>query len=279
MYKRLNQLIAILKVNLGLLLSIGLGVFLFVLFFQPFPLDQFDFNNRLLIFAGLAAIVFLFDIVRIMVPWGTRVNLQNNNEIILSSYIIDFLVLALVSVAFAFYLRYVGRVSITFYIMFKVVLIAFASLVILRISESFRELQHRNELLKKHQIEIEIQLENYEDNLLSKSIEIISENRNENLKLQITDIAFLRSADNYVEIFIREGKGIKKELIRNTLKNIEQQIKPFNRFIRCHRTSIVNVHYIDKLNNSLGNYWLSLREIEEKIPVSRQYLLKVKEVI
>lgn len=278
MDRKFNQLIARIKLYLGLFVSISLGVFLFVLFFQPFPLDLFDFNNKLLFVIGLGAIVFLFMLFRIILPWSPRISKQEDNEIIPAFYLGDFLLLVFISVAFAFYLRFVGRMDITFYIMFKVVLISFASVVIFRISESFRELKYRNELLKKHQISTQKQLEKYEDDLLNKSVEIISENRNENLKLEIANIAFIRSADNYVEIYYREGNGFKKELIRNTLKNIEQQIKPYTRFIRCHRTSIVNSHYIDKLNNSFGNYWLSLRDIDEKIPVSRQYLMSIKEI-
>lgn len=279
MNKRFNQLVTNIKAYLGLFAAVSLGVFLFVLFFQPFPLDQLDFNNKLLFVAGLGAIVFLFTIFRIVLPWGRNINQQEDNEPVITSYLIDFLLLILISVTFAFYLRYVGHITVTFFIMFKVVLISLAAVIILRVSESFRDLQQRNELLKKHQISIQQQLEQYEDNLLNKTIEIISENRNENLKLQIADIAFVRSADNYVEVFYREEGNLKKELIRNTLKNIEQQVKPYNRFVRCHRTCIVNSHYIDNLNSTFNNYWLSLRDIDEKIPVSRQYLLSIKEIL
>jgi hypothetical protein len=263
----------------GLFLGISLGVFLFVLFFQPFPLDQFDFNNRLLFVAGLGTIVFLLMIFRIILPWRAQINNLEDIEHIVPSFLGDFLLLVSNSVAFAFYLRYVGGIEISFYIMFKVVLISLVPLVIIRISESFRELKYQNESLVKHQKNLQKQLEKYEDDLLSKSLEIISENRNENLKLQIADIAFIRSADNYVEVFHREGDDFKKELIRSTLKNIEHQIKPYSNFVRCHRTCIVNTHFIEKLNKSFNNYWLSLKKIDEKLPVSRQYLLAIREVL
>ena len=279
MNKRLDILIATLKAKLGLLLSIGLGVFLFVLFFQPFPIERFDFNNKLLFVAGLGTIVFLFMILRLIFVSRYQIDQPGNNDPLLPSYPADFFLLIITSVAFAFYLRFVGDVAVTFYIMFKVALISLASLLVLRLSESFRELEYRNESLIKHQIILQKQLEEYEEGLLSKSLEIISENRNENLKLQIADIAFMRSADNYVEVYHREGNEFKKELIRSTLKNIEQQTKPYSNFVRCHRTSIINTHYVEKLNKSFNNYWLSLRGIDEKIPVSRQYLLIVKEIL
>lgn len=279
MNKNIDRFITVLKTQLRLYLSISFGVFLFVLFFQPFVLDRFDFNNKLLFVAGLGAIVFLFMMIRIIIQWPETVKKQEKGDLVMPSYLGDFIILTLNSAAFTFFLKFVGYVSITFYVVFKLGLISLAPLVIVRIYEAFRDLKYRNESLIKHQIDLQKKMEKYEDNLLNKSIELISENRNENLKFRIEDIAFMRSADNYVEIIHREREILKTVLIRSTLKNIEQQIKPYSNFIRCHRTCIVNTHYIDKLHQKFGNYWLSLNGFDEQIPVSRQYLLMVREIL
>ena len=278
MNKKLNQLIYLLKEDMRIFLSISFGVFLFVLFFQPFLLDRFDFSNRLLFVAGLGAIVFLFMVlVRIAFPWLIQNYDQSNHEPVLPYYIGSFIILALSSVGFAFYLHYVGLVSISFYIMFKVVLICLAPPVSLRLYDAVKELKQQNESLIKEKEIIQKQIEKYEDDYLNKSIEFISENSTGNLNLLITDIAFIKSADNYVEIAYKEGDDFKKKLMRNTLKNIEQQIKPYSNFIRCHRICIVNTHYIEKLNRNYNNHWLTIKGYNEQIPVSRQYLLKLKE--
>lgn len=258
-------------------MSLSFGIFLFVLFFQPFPLANFDFNNQLLFVAGLAAIVFVMMVLRIIFSHYSQEKEQASHGLTMLSNLGDLLFLAMISVAFAFYLRYVGIVSITFYTMFRIVLISSAPLVILRIYEAFRKIRYQNELLVQHESLLQKQLEKYHEDFQSKSIEIISESRNENLKLQIADIAFFKSADNYVEIIHREADQYKRELIRSTMRNIEQQLKPYSNFIRCHRTCIVNIHYARKLNSRFNNYWLTLRDIDEKIPISRQYLLSVRE--
>jgi len=54
MNNKLNDVIYALKKDVGLILSISFGFFLFILFFQPFPLDKFDFNNRVLLVALFA---------------------------------------------------------------------------------------------------------------------------------------------------------------------------------------------------------------------------------
>jgi DNA-binding LytR/AlgR family response regulator len=278
--KKINQLIDLLNEELGLFLSISIGVFLFVLFFQPFPLDRFDFNNSILIISGLGAIVFLFMfIVRIAVPWLIQIGHQSNIEQIFPAYVGGFAILALNSVAFAFYLHYVGLIAITFYVMFKIILICIAPLVALSLSDVINDLKHQNESLIIEKKIIQRQIEIYEQDYLNKTVEFISETSSENISLLIADVAFFKSADNYVEISYREGDIFKKKLIRNTLKSVEQQIKPYTNFIRCHRICIVNIHYIEKLNSNYNNHWLTLKGFNEQIPVSRQYLLKLKEAL
>jgi DNA-binding LytR/AlgR family response regulator len=253
---------------------------LFILFFQPFPIDRFDFNDNLLFVAGFGAIVFLFMfLLRVAIPWMIKKSHQNVNEPVLTSYLSGFIILALCSVAFVFYLRYVGFVSISFYIVFKVVLTCLAPPVALKLYDVNKELIQQNESLISERKTIQKQVEKYEEDNLNKSIEFISETGTENLTLLIAEVVFIQSADNYVEIAYMDGDNFKKMLIRNTLKNIELQIKQYSNFIRCHRTCIVNMHYIEKLNQNYSSHWITLKGYHEKIPVSRQYLLKLKETL
>jgi len=278
--KNLNQFVQLLNKELRVFLSISFGVFLFVLFFQPFPLDSFDADNRLIFVAGLGTIVFIFMVlVRVGFAWLFQKYNQNDDEILLPPYMGAFAILALSSVAFAFYLRYVGSVNISFYIMIKIILICLALVVILRIHDLVTELKLQNASLKAEKKLVQLQVLKYEENNLNKSIEFVSENNTESLKLLMMDVAFIRSADNYVEIVYKEGDTYKKKLIRNTLKNIELQIKPYSNFIRCHRICIVNTHYIEKLNRNYNTHSLSITGYQEQIPVSRQYLIKLKETI
>ncbi|MDF1548780.1 MAG: LytTR family DNA-binding domain-containing protein [Bacteroidales bacterium] len=280
MGKKINKFIRILKEDLGLLLSISLGVFLFVLFFQPFPIEKLDFNNRLVFVAGLSGIVFLFiALVRFSFHLYIIRDKQNREEFFLPTFIGGFIILFLSSISFTFYLHYVGSVSITFLIMFKVVLICLAAPITLKLHDRFHELKKQIELLLREKMAIQGQVKKYEEDYLNKSIELFSENNAESIKLPLADVALIRSADNYVELIFKEAGVYKKKLIRNTLKNIEQQIKPYTIFNRCHRTSIVNLHAVDKLKKTYNNYWLIIKGLEENVPVSRQYIQKLKEAL
>lgn len=280
MKNRFDELFQKLKSEQRFLLSITFGVFLFVLFFQPFQPEISDFNNKLIFIAGFAAIVFITIVIfRIIMlsyfqddpglkRWHPAPTLLSN-----------FLIVLLSSVALVFYLRYVGQVSITFIVTLKVTAICFATVIILAIYDSFEEIRTQNEVLIAQRKLMQKQLESYEDDMLNKSIEFTSDNSGENLSLLVKEIMLIKSADNYVEIVYKESQGFKKKLIRNTLKNIELQMKQYSNFTRCHRTCIVNTQFIKKLSRNSNGHWIALHDYNEQIPVSRQYLLRLKELI
>jgi hypothetical protein len=230
--------------------------------------------------AGFGIIVFVVLIfVRVVYPWSNFLKRQAEDENAFPSFLNDFFLLAFNSVAFAFYLKYVGTISISFYIIFKSILICLSVPVILRLSLSVKELKQQNILLMSEKKLLQNNVEKYEEDNLNKPIEIVSENSSENFTFQVNEIAFIKSADNYVEIVFNQEGHFRKKLIRNTLKNVEFQIKNCAYFIRCHRTCIVNVHYIEKLQKGYGNHSLEIKGYNEQIPVSRQYLLKIKEAL
>jgi len=277
--KRLDLFAHKFKSESGLHLRISAGMFLFILFFQPFPLTGFSFNNYILIIAGLGAIIFFaFATARILLPLiiGKDEDVETQ---IFPPYLKGLLIFLISATAFVFYLMYVGSVRINFYIVFKIALICIAPPVILDIYDTVYELKKQINSLVSERKAVQRQVEKFEEDYLNKSVEFISENDNENFILHIAEVALIRSADNYVEIVYKEGVTFKKKLIRNTMKNIEQQIRDYSNFLRCHRVCIVNVHFVDSLRLISNNYTLIIKGFDEKIPVSRQYLLKLREAL
>ena len=272
----LSRVIRLIMNDFGLYFSISLGVFIFILFFQPFPIDSFDFNNSLLVTAGMAVIVlFTIIFVRNILPSFFRHRPEPSLPLFTDSAII----LIFSTVAFAFYLRYVGSVSISFYIMSKVFFICLVPPVVIRIFDFIRDMKKLNESLLTEKGEIQKQVDKYEEDYLNKTLDFIPEGSGESMSLLLSDIAIVKSADNYVEIVYVEDKIFKRKLLRSTLKNVEQMLKPYGNFIRCHRICIVNTLFIEKLNRKFNNNWLTIRGYDEQIPVSRQYILKIREAL
>ncbi|NSW93791.1 MAG: LytTR family transcriptional regulator [Bacteroidales bacterium] len=279
MNTRFNRIVKVMNEKVKIMLGISFAVFLFILFFQPFPGDRFDFNNRLLFVAGFGAIIFIIMfLVKIVWLWISNRIRHDGDRAETDPYLSGLIVLILSSVAFNFYLRYVGMVSISFYVVFKVALICLIAPVILILYDKHSKLTNLKDSLSLKIEALEKKILLYEEESLNKSIEFISETGPDKLSLSIAEIVFVRSADNYVEVTYKEGENFRKKLIRNTLKNVEIQLRQYPNFIRCHRTFIVNLHHVGKLHHESGQHWLSIKGADEKIPVSRQYLLKLKEL-
>jgi hypothetical protein len=194
-------------------------------------------------------------------------------------YLLVFLYFALTSTAFAFYIRYVGDAELSFYLMFKVGLVCFLAVSMLLVFYEFRSLRREISTLQdsnKYYLSRIGEIENVGKN---EEIEILTDSKSGNLRITYASIVFIRSADNYIEIYFRNEDRIEKKLIRSTLKNIESQLALKRQFIRCHRTCIVNTMHIEKLQRNYSGYNLKLNLYEDTIPVSRQYLMQVKDSI
>jgi len=280
MKKIANQLIQLLNDELLLFLSISFGIFLFVLSFQPFPHDEFDFYYRLLFKLGLGAIVFLFMfLVRILYPCLMGRVTQRQNEITISSFASGIVIWVLSSLAFICYLKYVGFVSISGSIVYKVVLISLVPPVVLFVYDRVRKLTLKNESLVVEKEKIQRQFSKNEEDYQDLSIDFVSGVNGGRLSFLLGKILFIKSANNYVEVHYLNEDKIEKKLVRNTLTNIELQVEPYSGLIRCHRTCIVNTQHIEKFNGNCNDRTLTIAGYNKQIPVSRRYYLQVKEAL
>ena len=98
------------------------------------------------------------------------------------------------------------------------------------------------------------------------------------LSLRAEDLLYLKSADNYVYVYYLNSKNeIASQLLRNFLKNIEEQFSREN-LIRCHRFYMVNPKNVKLLRKSKEGLLLELDTKSAcEIPVSRTYLSAVSE--
>ena len=113
--------------------------------------------------------------------------------------------------------------------------------------------------------------------LAPQPIIITSENEKENLSLSPQDFLAATSADNYVKIFYTQNNQLKTTIIRSTLKKLEETSASFATLFRCHRTAIVNLVQVEKVNGTAQGYKLKLAFMVDEIPVSRNLNKELKE--
>ena len=89
------------------------------------------------------------------------------------------------------------------------------------------------------------------------------------LQLPAKDLLSLVAADNYTEVFYLRKGELKKDLIRNSLKNMELQLSHSPQFYRCHRSYLINLSRIVEVTGNAQGYKVKLPVMKELVPVSR----------
>jgi two-component system LytT family response regulator len=91
--------------------------------------------------------------------------------------------------------------------------------------------------------------------------------------IKISSITFIEPVGNYSKIVTIEGKHC---LVLKTLKQWQEEL-PDNNFIRIHRSSIVNIEHVDRIEKKSNSQQKAyLKNISEPIEVSRRYARNLK---
>ena len=92
--------------------------------------------------------------------------------------------------------------------------------------------------------------------------------------LRLADVLWIQAESNYVRFHLRDASY----LARKSLSRLEAQLDP-QRFVRVHRSAIVNVEQIERLTpKGHGDLGLTLRDGQE-ITLSRRYRRRLDRVL
>jgi len=91
-------------------------------------------------------------------------------------------------------------------------------------------------------------------------------------------VLYLESSDNYVTIHFLQEDQVRKEMLRNSMKKVEQQLQASG-LVRCHRSFIVNIENVHWFKKEGRNYVFKMKHDNTIIPVSRAFVPAVKSMI
>lgn len=89
--------------------------------------------------------------------------------------------------------------------------------------------------------------------------------------IQTEKIDWIEAADNYVTVHT----GEKEYLVRDTMSNMEKKLSP-EKFIRVHRSSIVNIEQIKEIQPWFNHEYKILLKDDTKLTLSRKYRENLK---
>jgi two-component system, LytTR family, response regulator len=92
--------------------------------------------------------------------------------------------------------------------------------------------------------------------------------------IPVDEVHFLEAADDYVKIHTKDGSFIKNR----TMGSFEQMLD-VHQFVRCHRSYIVNVQFITRLDPYEKESYLAILKSGEKVPVSKTGYVKLRKVL
>lgn len=251
----------------------GLFIFLFLIIFQPFGLQQYQAQHKTLILAGYGLLTFFGMLANhllfsfLLPNWYSRKTWTVGKNI---SYVLwVFFVIGICNWAYTSLLifkEYALHTLFTFQALTLVIgifPITISTFIIYftRLKEALRDAQLLNQTIHK---------EHTSDTQL---LNIPSQNKSEQISLILDKLLYIKAIENYVEV----QTDTEKIIVRNTLKSIEQSISAYPQIRRCHRSYLVNLHQVASFSGNAQGLSLQFKTSGvEDIPVSRTYVPEIK---
>ncbi len=264
-----------LKHNTKIIFFLSVGVFVFLFLFQPLQIDELANREKYFLVFGLGAITFLSLSLNMLILPSLFPKIFNGSSWNIKKEIFwNVWILFTVSFGYFIYYKALGIMEFGFDMIIKLILIAIVPISVLITLNRNRllrlHLKTANELNKKLQ-------EN--KSTPNKLVHFVSDYQKDNLSIKASLILFIRSANNYIEIFWKEGQTVKSQMVRYSLAKAEEVLKD-NKFIfKCHRSFLTNINHIGKIEGSPQGYRLFFEDIDFPVPVSKNYVQRLKELI
>jgi len=247
----------------------GAFIFLFLKFFQPFGINNWQYPKKdlyLFIYGLIATLTMLFNffiIKKIYTKWFEEEGYTVGKHIIWSIYMIFS-----ISIFNYIFSLSIGLMSIDVISVWNMFFITFLVGVFPTVFFTLTDYLYQ---LKKYDTKTFITKKNI--NFGESSINQIvlkAENGKDFFSTNSEQLLYIESSDNYATIVYINDNKIFKKLLRSSLNKLDEQISS-TKIIRCHRSYIVNLNAIIKITGNAQGYKLFFHVLESPIPVARKF--------
>ena len=264
-----------LKYNSIIIFFISVGVFVFLLLFQPFNISSLETSDKYYFMLGLGLITFLALSINLLFFTSIFNNMFSNTTWNIKKEILwNIWILFTISSGYYFFCKKMGILEFEFNIVITLLLAAvfpISALIIINYSRILRlHLKFATELNKK-----------LKDNKLiqEKTVHFDSDYQKDSLLVKVSLILLIRSANNYIEVFWKENETVKSQMVRCSLTKAEEILKEHKFIFKCHRSYLVNINHIEKVEGNSQGYRLFFEKVDFSIPVSKNFSNKLNELI
>ncbi|MCF6182499.1 LytTR family DNA-binding domain-containing protein [Lutibacter sp.] len=115
-------------------------------------------------------------------------------------------------------------------------------------------------------------------NSKKEQVLIYGKNKEEVVKIDLESLLFIKSIGHYIKIvLLNEDNKVEVKIIRNSLNNVAKDIIEHNKLFQCHRSYIINLNMIKKIEGNSQKAVLIVDKCKESIPLSRKNYKYLKE--
>ena len=257
-----------------MIFAISLILLMLFFLFRPFDLQVLDSHEKYSLFGGLIVVIFLgLSINLLLIPAFLSGTQLFKNWTVLKEILWNIWIIFTIASGYFIYFKLIGHFSFSFYILVKV-------LILSAIPVSILIPYNRTRLLKMH-LQSALELNRYlkeKTNPSPRIIHLKSDYEKDDLSVDANELLFIRSANNYIEVFWQDRKGTHSQMVRCTLKCAEEAGKEYPFLFRCHRAFIVNIHQVRRLEGNSQGYVIYVGEEQRQVSVSRKYIPQFKEL-
>ena len=188
-------------------------------------------------------------------------DLVEGNKLSLTNYLETLVIIAFLSFAIGLYWRFKFRSRY--------------------LAAELEETRQLNEQLKKLQISnVGVPRQTEDDTPVGgtdQNLQITLEGTtNEHVTLDISNLLYIEAVGNYVKVCQLQGNEVHTNMLRATMKQMEDSLQAYPMIVRCHRAFMVNLGQVEQISSNSRAMQLVMRNSHDAIPVSRSNVNKLK---
>ena len=185
-------------------------------------------------------------------------DLVAGNKLSLSNYLETLVIIAFLSFAIGLYWRFKFRSRY--------------------LAVELEETRQMNEQLKKLQTSTQ-NSQTIEEDTNQVSQITLEGTTNEHVTLEISDLLYIEAVGNYVKVVNKRDDEVQTNMLRATMKQMEDALQAYPMIVRCHRAFMVNLNQVEQISSNSRAMQLMIRHTHDAIPVSRSNVNKLKELL
>lgn len=264
-----------LKHNSKIIFFISVGVFAFLFLFQPLEIGSLQTKDKYYFMAGVSVFTFLgLSFHLLLLPSLFPKMLSSAKWNIKKEIFWNLWILATILGGYFLLNSSLGVLHLDFSLVIMLLLTAVVPISFLIIVNYNKILRANSKLAQELSKKLKENKINQE-----KIVHFQSDYQKDSLAIKANLLMVVRSANNYIEVFWKEGETVKSQMVRCSMISAEELLKEHKFIFKCHRSYIVNINYIDKIEGNSQGYKLFFEDISFPVPVSRNSVEKLKELI